>query len=201
MASGNLQKEVDQKFSFYSELAANKFGTLADMWDAQQDLSVTMIHGQNETDSPVIGRICLVISVKRNSQYGFQFAFCRGSIYERSYIQTAWQPWAYPHGYHEGELLLEATNVSTTATSYNCDWSQYNYLILRACQYGNTRATIVVPNSVLAGSSNSNRPMLYDPAISGLYYEIYKNGDNALYIRSSQTGSTALGVRIHGIKF
>ena len=201
MGSGTIQKTIDQKFSFYPELAVNKFGTLAEMWDNQPDLSVTMIHVQNETDSPSVGNIGFVLSVRRTATYGIQYSFHQGRIFQRFHGASGWGDWELPHGFFKSELLLEATNIPNTATSYACDWNQYDYLIIRACFYNNTRATLVIPHDIFSASTTSNRAILYDPGISGLNYEIYKNGNSAVYIKGSQAGTASLGVRIHGIRF
>ena len=89
-------------------------------------------------------------------------------------------------------------SVPTTATSYSCAWSGYDFLIICAMHYGNTRETIVVPVTYFAETNSSTRPVVYDPyANSG--YDVYKNGNNAVYIKAGATDS-ARGIRIYGVK-
>ena len=99
----------------------------------------------------------------------------------------------------EAELICDTGySVPTTETSYSCAWSGYDLLIICAVHYGNTRETIVVPVTYFSGTNSGSRPVVYDPyAKSG--YDVYKNGNNAVYIKAGATDS-ARGVRIYGVK-
>lgn len=89
-------------------------------------------------------------------------------------------------------------SVPTTETSYSCAWSGYDLLIICAVHYSNTRGTIVVPVTYFAETNSSARPVVYDPSVN-VGYEVYKNGDDAVYIKAGATDS-ARGVRIYGVK-
>ena len=96
------------------------------------------------------------------------------------------------------EICYTGYSVPTTETSYSCAWSGYDLLIICAVHYGNTRETIVVPVTYFSGTNSGSRPVVYDPyAKSG--YDVYKNGNNAVYIKAGATDS-ARGVRIYGVK-
>lgn len=102
-------------------------------------------------------------------------------------------------------LKIEATSicytgysVPTTETSYPCAWSGYDLLIICAVHYDNTRGTIVVPVTYFAETYSSSRPVVFDPTVN-VGYDVWKNGNNAVYIRAGATDS-ARGVRIYGVK-
>lgn len=89
-------------------------------------------------------------------------------------------------------------SIPTTATSYSCAWSGYDLLIICAIHYGNTRGSTVVPVNYFVGTDSGARPMVYDPYVN-YGYEVWKNGNNAVYIKAGATDS-ARGVRIYGVK-
>ncbi len=94
------------------------------------------------------------------------------------------------------DTILDIKSVPTSFTSYSCAWSGYDFLLLCAMYYGNIRVTILEPISDFAISSNGRRPLLADAALA---YEIYQNGDSAVYVKANQT-QTDYGVKIFGIK-
>ena len=96
-------------------------------------------------------------------------------------------------------LILETSNVPTTATSYSCNWSNYDLLIVCACQYGNIDENTIVTNSYFSLTTSELRILLYNGRRSR-NYEVYQNGSNAVYIKAGQEESTQYRVRIYGIK-
>ena len=94
--------------------------------------------------------------------------------------------------------LLQQLGIPTSATSYNCDWSNYRFLIVCQQFYSNIRATVVVPNAYFAATNPNTRIQLYSPTESKSW-QIYKNGNSAVYIQASTSDSTN-GVRIFGVE-
>lgn len=96
--------------------------------------------------------------------------------------------------------LLYAANISSTeATSYSCNWSEYDLLIICAMFYGNILETIVVPNFYFS-TTNSNRRVKINNVENSRRYSVYKNGNNAVYILADQSEKEAFGVQIFGVK-
>lgn len=96
--------------------------------------------------------------------------------------------------------LLEVANISSTeATSYSCNWSNYDLLIICGCFYGNVCETIVVPKDYFSTTNSSRRVRINNAAYSRIY-NVYKNGNNAIYILADQSETTAFGIQIYGVK-
>ena len=96
------------------------------------------------------------------------------------------------------QLLLES-NIPQTATSYSCAWSGYDLLIFSATQYSNIASTVIVPTSYFSGTSSGTRVLLYSPQFAR-NYQIYQNGNNAVYMSADQAESTTYRIRIYGVK-
>jgi len=95
-------------------------------------------------------------------------------------------------------ICYTGNSVPTTATSYPCAWSGYDLLIICAVHYSNTRGTTVVPVTYFAETDSNSRPVAFDTS-ANFGYDVYKNGNNAVYVRAGKTDSTR-GVRIYGVK-
>ena len=96
--------------------------------------------------------------------------------------------------------LLNASNISSAeATSYTCNWSNYDLLIICACFYGNINETIVVPNAYFRTTASSQRVRINNSWYSRKY-DVYKNGDDSVYILAEQSETDAYGIRIYGVK-
>ena len=102
---------------------------------------------------------------------------------------------------HSGSVqLLNATNISSTeATSYPCNWSNYDLLIICGCYYGNACETIVVPKGYFSGTNSAQRVKINNDAYSRKY-NVYKNDNNSVYILADQSETAAYGIRIYGVK-
>ena len=102
--------------------------------------------------------------------------------------------------------LLEARNISSTeVTSYACDWSNYDLLIICAMFYANINETIVVPNSYFSETGPGFRVIInnvesVNNVERGRRYNVYRNGNNAVYISAEQSEAELYGIQIYGVK-
>lgn len=98
-------------------------------------------------------------------------------------------------------LLLDQKSIPTTPTSYSCDWSGYDLLIVCAVWYENIRASIVVPANGYFDQTASNKKIYIADAASNRTYGVYKDGDNAVYAYEGGSADPIYGIKIYGIKF
>lgn len=98
------------------------------------------------------------------------------------------------------ELLIKSA-IPTDATSYSCNWSVYDLLIICAGQYGNINETEVVPVEYMKTTSSGTKVQLMNTRNGDKKYNVYKDGDNALYIVALQADTDAYAIRIYGVKF
>lgn len=98
------------------------------------------------------------------------------------------------------ELLVKSA-IPTNATSYSCNWSVYDLLIICAGQYGNINETKVVPVAYMKGTTGDRKVQLMNTRNGEKKYNVYKDGDNALYIVALQEDTDAYVIRIYGVKF
>lgn len=93
--------------------------------------------------------------------------------------------------------LLNITNVGTTATSYTCNWDNYQWLNIRAGTYSNITAQLIVERGYFSSTTSGTRPMLYLP--NGEYYQVYKGDTSHVYVRRSTAGGDNDRLVIQGI--
>lgn len=94
--------------------------------------------------------------------------------------------------------IFRKLGIPTTATAYDCNWQNYNFLIISALQYGNIRASIILPYVEFYATSSGRRPQITDSYQGSIFYDIYQNGSGSIYVRSNATDST-LGISIYGV--
>lgn len=92
--------------------------------------------------------------------------------------------------------LVKEFNVPTTATSYNCDWTDYDALSFEMLFYDNVREQITVPKSYFNTTFAGGNLQMTDGSRTSV---IYKNGNNAVYM-SMGAQEASRGIRIYGIK-
>lgn len=97
--------------------------------------------------------------------------------------------------------ILSANSIPTVATSYRCNWAEYDLLIICADQYGNINETEIVPVEYMKGTSSGTKVQLMNTRNGDKKYNVYKDGDNALYIAALQEDTDAYYIRIYGVKF
>ena len=95
------------------------------------------------------------------------------------------------------DTLLEAQNIPTTATLYNCNWQNYYFLSIEATFYNNVMEQMIIPTSYFNITGSGARPQIYDGPFSCLY-QVYKQQDGKVYILASKS-DTNRGIRIYGI--
>ena len=95
--------------------------------------------------------------------------------------------------------LLIKREITTTETSYSCDWASYRMLLFCTIQYNNVTSSTLIPYEYFNGTTSSTRPRLTDPMFN-IAYDVYKDGANAVYIKASADSGSANGIRIYGIK-
>ena len=99
------------------------------------------------------------------------------------------------------DLLLSQLNVPATATSYACDWANYDILIINGMFYGNTVSSYVVTKDYFNGTTSGGRVMVIDPVNSNRRYAVYKKDNENIYaLTESGTPGAAYGIRIYGVK-
>lgn len=95
--------------------------------------------------------------------------------------------------------IFNKLGIPTTATSYDCEWQNYDLLIINAVQYGNALATVVVPKSYMDTTSSSNRVRIHEH-LQGYTFQVYKNGDDKIYAVASNSDAN-FGLMIYGLRF
>lgn len=99
------------------------------------------------------------------------------------------------------DLLLSQLNVPATATSYACDWANYDILIINGMFYGNTVSSYVVTKDYFNGTMSGGRVMVIDPVNGNIRYAVYKKDNENIYaLTESGTPGAAYGIRIYGVK-
>lgn len=94
--------------------------------------------------------------------------------------------------------IFRKLGVPTTPTAYACDWQNYNFLIISALQYGNVRATIVMPYVEFYATSSGRRPQIVDGLDTSVQYAVYQNGSGSIIVVTNSTNS-AYGISIYGV--
>lgn len=91
---------------------------------------------------------------------------------------------------------------TTDARSYSCNWKEYRYLIMTIGNFGNVYDAKVIPTSYFNTTSTGTRiflTMMTKTAGIVNTAEVYKNGNNAVYVTFS-VASTLHRVVIYGVK-
>lgn len=97
------------------------------------------------------------------------------------------------------DQIMDAKNISTTASSYDCNWDDYDALVVCAMFYSNVMASVVVPAGYFSETSSTFRVLITDPENSRRY-GVWKNGDGAVYAKTESGAAGAnYGVRIYGV--
>lgn len=89
------------------------------------------------------------------------------------------------------DQIFYKSNIPTTATSYSCDWTKYDTLVITASQYGNHTCSVEVPISYFQ-NTEQNRRVIINDFITGVNFEVYKNGNDAIYIKANELSSKAV---------
>lgn len=142
-----------------------------------------------------------------SGKYGMCIAFSFGadSIYiKRKNNSDAWTSWEEISAKIAPPVLLADTQYpnSTEVISYACDWKNYRLLSICIGTYNNIMSCAVVPTDYFNTTTSGSRPQLFVFTSAGavqFYANVYKNGDNAVYINFSNASAYAR-VRIWGIK-
>lgn len=94
--------------------------------------------------------------------------------------------------------ILNQKNIPATATSYTCDWSGYQFLMICSLNFYNIMQELSVPTSFIAATSAGVTVQFKDMQTNSTYI-IYKDGNDHLYISSTNQNAN-LGIRIYGYK-
>ncbi len=97
------------------------------------------------------------------------------------------------------KTLLNAKNVPTTATSYATTWKGYDYLLVCATFYSNVVASVLVPGYYFDSTTSTARVIITDP-VNSRQYDVYKDGDNGIFLKGSAAAGAAYGVAVYGMK-
>ena len=92
--------------------------------------------------------------------------------------------------------ILSQPGITTSSTAYNCDWHKYAILFIEALQYGNVRATIVVPYGYFLYTADQAKVFLKN-TIDDITYFVHQNGNGSIKAWASKQEST-LSLRIYG---
>ena len=97
------------------------------------------------------------------------------------------------------DQIMDAKNISTTASSYDCNWDDYDALVVCAMFYSNVEASVVVPTDYCSETNSARRVQISDP-VNSRRYDVYQNGDAAVYAATTSGAAGAnYGVRIYGV--
>ena len=133
-----------------------------------------------------------------NEKYQFYVAALSGVVhtYQRRYFTTwgAWTELATTNVSSFATLLETGSLSASTVQSYSCNWSDYKLLIIQRKFYANILETIVVDTSFFSGTSSGTRVLL-----EGGKYEVYKNGNNTVYVGTGADIGSNRSIKIVGV--
>lgn len=95
-------------------------------------------------------------------------------------------------------LILNKNNLSTSATSYDCNWKDYTELYITLGTYENLIAQMEIPSTYFDSTTSENRVIIR--YIDTSFYEIYKNGDDKVYIKGTNVNENDR-IKIYGVKY
>lgn len=95
-------------------------------------------------------------------------------------------------------LILNKNNLSTSATSYDCNWKDYTELYITLGTYENLIAQMEIPSTYFDGTTSGNRVIIR--YIDTSFYEIYKNGDDKVYIKGTNVNENDR-IKFYGVKY
>ena len=146
---------------------------------------ITLIYGVTRTE------LTKQLSIKQRETVSFEntISAVMAEVSERGYApKTAFEP----------VNILDETNISSTATSYSCNWSSYRWLYIIVGNNYNISGMALIHKDEFNQSSTTRRAFVYDLQQS-VNYQVYKNGNTAVYIRGSEAGSGTRRMRIYGL--
>ena len=98
-------------------------------------------------------------------------------------------------------LILNTGDITTKdATVFNCNWSNYKYLIITGGNYDNIIESHFIPASYMSDTNSGKRVILYIGSTNCII-EVWKSGNNAVVIKLTGTGAETSHFRanIYGI--
>lgn len=97
----------------------------------------------------------------------------------------------------EPNLLLSTNDITTTdATVFNCNWSNYKYLIIACGNYENIIESHFIPASYMTNTNTGNRVMMFIGDGTN-FFEVWQSGNNAVTVRIGGTGAATSHLRVH----
>ena len=89
--------------------------------------------------------------------------------------------------------------IGTSATSFSCNWQNYDLLMLCSTQYNNVCETVTVPTLYFRNTGSGDRPRISD-TLNNVRLEAWQNGEGSITAVST-TSSAIIRLRIYGVKF
>ena len=102
------------------------------------------------------------------------------------------------HGLLNPVLLFDTGYInSSNAKSFNCNWTNYSYLLLRFGNYGNWFQTMLIPTSIFNGMNTGRRVQFYH--IDGYTVDVYENNINSIYVKANRSDANNFVINCYGI--
>lgn len=101
-----------------------------------------------------------------------------------------------------GTQILNTTSITTTATSFNCAWDDYDFLSFAPGISGIPASGLFVPTSFFANTTSSiyiALPVFNASGTFAFQIRVYQNGSGKMYIYLGQSTSLTPRLRVWGI--
>lgn len=156
---------------------------------------------QNASDNPLAGLVATATIFKpiASGQYSVVLVSASENVFISAQLGATGGFTFFRLYRNRRTQLLDASSIPTTAQSYSCAWSNYDYLEINSGSYNNMSAQFFVTKDYFENTSAGGRAQLYD-ATNSRTYEIYKHDDSHVYIKASVAGDATHHVRIYGIR-
>lgn len=101
-----------------------------------------------------------------------------------------------------GTQILNTTSITTTATSFNCAWDDYDFLSFAPGISGVPASGLFVPTSFFVNTTSSiyiALPVFNASGTFAFQIRVYQNGSGKMYIYLGQSTSLTPRLRVWGI--
>ena len=99
-------------------------------------------------------------------------------------------------------LILSTSDLANGATTFECNWSEYQYLLIHFGNYSNVYETQLITRGYFRNTGSGARPIVLIPYNStGAFWtnEVYKSDDTHVVVKTTATESNHIRCRIYGL--
>lgn len=127
--------------------------------------------------------------------------FGHGRFFTKTKVNGTWQEWM-EHGTEnrkQHKLLFKYFSTMTaTATELDCNWEEYDYLIVYMCHYANVMAHTIVPYDYFKSTTSGTRPIIEYGDCS---LQVWQNGFGSIIVKPNQNciDTANYAIMIYGV--